>query len=182
MIILSIGSNLPSIWGSRLETLNRAITELEKQFINVLRISTPYISPPMGLNYKKSLITYKTTNIENEPPKFYYININIIVETHKPASQLLYRLKQIESKAGRIDGQRWSSRPLDMDIICYKGIITGGNVEKNHPLNAGYIPLILPHPGTPKRAFVLDPLIEIAPNWHHPITGKTAMQMKNALK
>jgi 2-amino-4-hydroxy-6-hydroxymethyldihydropteridine diphosphokinase len=37
--------------------------------------------------------------------------------------------------------------------------------------------LILPHPGIASRPFVLQPLHEIAPDWHHPVSGLTAAQM-----
>ena len=142
----------------------------------------------MGLRHGKNIKTYKTTtnnaSIQNDfnLPNQHYINIALCVRSQKPASQLLYGLKQIEKMAGRKHGQRWASRPLDIDIIDYKQIALGGTRQYNQKLDTGFIPLTLPHPGLATRAFVLEPMAEIAPFWHHPKTGKTARQMLNELK
>ncbi|HZV21912.1 MAG TPA: 2-amino-4-hydroxy-6-hydroxymethyldihydropteridine diphosphokinase, partial [Hyphomicrobiales bacterium] len=73
----------------------------------------------------------------------------------------------------RAELRRWPPRQLDLDIICYKATIcnwTGGR-----PLQGK--PLVLPHPRAHERAFVLTPILDIAPNWHHPVFGLTAAQL-----
>lgn len=190
MIILSIGSNLPSRWGNRVQTLNTAILKLKTHRINVIKQSSPYFSAPMPLANKdvnsKNNITIDNGTAKTADdyglPDLDYININLIVETTKTPTQLLYCLKQIEHDAGRNAGKRWASRPLDMDIIDYKGVILGNDVEYNQRNHAGFLPLSLPHPGLTKRIFVLKPLHEIAPFWHHPQSGKTAAQLIHTLK
>ncbi len=185
MIVISIGSNLYSHWGNPFETLKYAIKQLKNHSIIVHKQSAPYISNPMGMAYKKNLKTVKKNVSEGGGfilPPLSYVNMNLIIKTHKPAHQLLYCLKQIEKSAGRRRGKRWANRVLDMDIICYNGIILGNNTEQNNKNNFGFIPLTLPHPALEKRAFVLNPLDEIATFWHHPITGKTPKQMINELK
>ncbi|MGL1919969.1 MAG: 2-amino-4-hydroxy-6-hydroxymethyldihydropteridine diphosphokinase [Hyphomicrobiales bacterium] len=184
MIILSIGSNLESKWGNRIQTLRQSIDELEAHGIKVVKQSTPYFSSAMTKDKTPANLTNQTNQNEAKDfnlPSLHYINMNIIVETSKSASQLLYCLKKIEKAAGRGAGKRWASRPLDMDIIDYKQQITGAQVEKNALKNVGHLPLTLPHPGLNKRIFVLAPLKEIAPFWHHPISGKTAHQLLYAL-
>jgi 7,8-dihydro-6-hydroxymethylpterin-pyrophosphokinase len=42
--------------------------------------------------------------------------------------------------------------------------------------------LVLPHPGIPDRAFVLQPIAEIAPHWHHPVLGETALTLLRRLQ
>lgn len=185
MIILSIGSNLPSKWGNRIETLLNAIKKLENYPIKTTTTSKPFFSRPLTLekNDLKKLSNF-TNSLENDfnLPKFAYINFTLLVETNLPPEQLLYCLKQIEKSAGRITGQRWASRPLDMDIICYKKRITGKQIEKKQLGDIGYLPLCLPHPSMKNRNFVLRPLQEVAPFWHHPITGLTAKKMLDQLK
>uniref|UniRef100_A0A2A4YRH1 2-amino-4-hydroxy-6-hydroxymethyldihydropteridine pyrophosphokinase n=1 Tax=OCS116 cluster bacterium TaxID=2030921 RepID=A0A2A4YRH1_9PROT len=185
MIILSLGSNLPSKWGKRMETLSWAIEQLGAYRIDIIRQSAAYGSPPMTLNSKNSLNAHMATQQtidDDDLPDLYYVNINLMVKTSKGPAQLLYCLKQIEQAAGRAPGKRWASRPLDIDIIDYKGVICGAGIEYNQRKHAGFLPLTLPHPGLCKRAFVLKPLWQIAPFWHHPQNGKTASQLINTLK
>lgn len=163
-----------------MQTLDYAMAELSKYRISIVKKSAFYCSPPMSLTSKKSLNTQIVD--DDQLPDLYYININLMVQTSKAATALLYCLKQIEASAGRAAGKRWASRPLDIDIIDYKGVICGAGVEFNQRIHAGFLPLTLPHPGLTKRAFVLEPLRQIAPFWHHPQNGKTAQQLINALK
>lgn len=183
MIILSIGSNLPSIWGNRSQTLTQSIDELESHSIRVVKQSAPYFSPPMSADraYTQHRQFEESLATDFGLPEHYYINITLQIICHKPPEQLLYCLKTIETAAGRTTGQRWASRPLDMDIIDYNGRICGNDGEYNHKLHTGFLPLALPHPGVINRKFVLEPLKQIAPFWHHPINGKTAAQLLNQL-
>lgn len=185
MIIIALGSNLPSKWGNRIETLNRAVTEISKVNIQIISQSHPYYSRPLDLQTKQCLDCNKCVGSANNDynlPQNYYINLNILIQSHKCANQLLYCFKKIEGSAGRHADTRWASRPLDIDLICYNRVIIGDNKSRNHKSNTGYIPLSLPHPAIASRAFVLRPIIDIAPMWHHPINGKTAKQMINQLK
>jgi 2-amino-4-hydroxy-6-hydroxymethyldihydropteridine diphosphokinase len=68
---------------------------------------------------------------------------------------------------------------LDIDILAYHDVIIGPpgmGLPQSHSRR-----LKLPHPGLADRAFVLHPLAEIAPLWHHPITGLTPVQMLHQL-
>ena len=68
---------------------------------------------------------------------------------------------------------QWIPRPLDLDIVSYKGLIY--NWKMNQPLEGGRV--VLPHPRAHERAFVLRPLCEVAPFWHHPVFGLTAPEL-----
>jgi len=61
-------------------------------------------------------------------------------------------------------------RTIDIDILLY-----GDEVMETPELT-------VPHPRMTKRAFVLVPLVEIAPNLKHPVTGQTAKEMLKAAK
>jgi 7,8-dihydro-6-hydroxymethylpterin-pyrophosphokinase len=74
-----------------------------------------------------------------------------------PPAQLLRILKGLERAAGRRSGARWSARPLDIDILDYRGWRLG------HRAGAARGRLVLPHPGLGGRDFVLVPLADVEP-------------------
>jgi len=74
-------------------------------------------------------------------------------------------LKQIEVEAGRIPGERWGPRTLDLDLLLW-----GNEVFSTEHL-------VVPHPGIAERRFVLIPLVEIAADLIHPVSGLTVRQM-----
>jgi len=114
-----------------------------------------------------------------------YINAVIRVQTSLSARNLLKKLKQIEKAAGRnlvpmrIEGQ-WGPRPLDLDLVDYKGIVSKDfaacsremiSVKNRNAMRRG--PLVLPHPHAHLRPFVIRPLMDIEPLWHHPVSGRS---------
>lgn len=134
---LGLGSNT----GDRLANLRDAVTRIAKLApVTVVRqISDVYESPHMGLLPQDE---------GNRPPHF---NIVIEVETTATPEGLLASLQQIEDQGGRVRTERWGSRTIDIDILVF------GRERRSEP------GLVLPHPGLEKRAFVLAPLEEIAP-------------------
>ena len=75
----------------------------------------------------------------------------------------------IEKKIGRIKTKKNDPRVVDIDIIDFEGVIENSN------------DLILPHPKTHLRNFVLYPILEIDPKWSHPILKKNAQFLINRL-
>jgi len=95
-----------------------------------------------------------------------FANAVVAVRGEADPVRLLRLIKRIESDFGRRRGQRWGDRVLDLDII---GI---------GPLVLRRKGLQVPHPRMAERRFVLDPLVEVAPGWRHPLLGVTARQLR----
>jgi 2-amino-4-hydroxy-6-hydroxymethyldihydropteridine diphosphokinase len=143
---------LGSNLGDRQANLDQAL-EFLGQRLRLKKVSSIYDSEPVG-------------NIEQ--PRF--LNLVCEVVTNLPPKGLLALAKGIENKLGRIGGRSGAPRTIDIDILLY------GNEVMNSP------ELTIPHPRMTKRAFVLVPLVEIAPDVVHPVTGQTAKEMLKAAR
>jgi 2-amino-4-hydroxy-6-hydroxymethyldihydropteridine diphosphokinase len=130
----------------------RAVGELSHAGVRVLRTSRSFSTRAMGPGLQHR-----------------HLNSVVLVWTQLSAASLLRLLKQIERRAGRRLGRRWGSRPLDIDILDYGGRRVGWPQRRREPGR-----LILPHPEMHARAFVLVPLLEVAPHWRHPVLAATA--------
>lgn len=102
-----------------------------------------------------------------EQPAF--LNMCARITTELPPLELLQRLKVVEQHMGRVTTFQYGPRLIDLDIIFYDDLVF------NH------VVLQIPHPRLYERAFVLVPLAELAPELHHPILGKTVLEMMLAL-
>lgn len=110
---------------------------------------------------------YKTAPVG--PPQPDYLNACALIETHLSPQALMAQLLAIEAEFGRIRQERWGPRILDLDILFYGD-------------RAIHLPDVhIPHPRLRERAFVLVPLVEIAPDWIDPVTGQTVTDLRNAL-
>ncbi|SFE39796.1 2-amino-4-hydroxy-6-hydroxymethyldihydropteridinediphosphokinase [Roseivivax sediminis] len=105
------------------------------------------------------------------------------------AVAVLAALHRIEARFGRARSTRWAGRVLDLDLLALGGRIFP-DPEKQAEWRA--LPLgiqqsvapeelILPHPRLQDRAFVLVPMRDVAPGWHHPATGCDVTGMLAAL-
>ncbi len=110
---------------------------------------------------------YKTKPIGPVQPD--YLNGCVIIKTSLSPLELLNCLWKIEQQFGRERKIKWGARTLDLDIILYDDLIL------NTPQ------LKIPHPHMKERAFVLNPLAQIAPNWIEPITGKTILKLNQII-
>ncbi len=117
----------------------------------VQRSSSLYRSPPMG-----------------PPEQPDYVNAVCALDTRLPAARLLAHLLAIETRHGRVRGPlRWGARILDLDLLLY------GSLESHDS------DLMVPHPGLQERAFVLYPLLEIAPDLEVPTLGTIASLVRH---
>jgi 2-amino-4-hydroxy-6-hydroxymethyldihydropteridine diphosphokinase len=91
------------------------------------------------------------------------------VRTRFGPEELLRLLQQVETALGRVRGERWGPRRLDLDLLLYNGEVI-------------FAPdLVVPHPEMHRRVFVLVPLAEIAPQAWHPVLGKSAGDLLSGL-
>lgn len=99
-----------------------------------------------------------------------YANIAASGETALTPHQLLRLAKQIEVAAGRdLDAPRNSARPLDVDIIALEDeLVSASDLE-------------VPHVRMHERAFVLIPLVEIAPDFVHPRLRRAGSELLSEL-
>lgn len=94
-----------------------------------------------------------------------FLNTAVKLRTLLTPKELLDRLHYIEDAAGRTREIHWGPRTLDLDILFYDKMVYEDNT------------LTLPHVDMENRYFVLKPLSELAPNFRHPVLGKTVTQM-----
>lgn len=142
-VLIALGANLPSSFGTPLQTLEAAVTELVKRGVGVRAKSRWFRSEPVPASSQD-----------------WYINGVVSIDTSLEAPELLELLHDIEAEFGRVRGERNAARVLDLDLVAY------GNLVRQ---DQG--PPEIPHPRMHDRAFVLLPLADIAPDWVHPVTG-----------
>ncbi len=115
----------------------------------------------------------RSSNLETEPVGYLdqpdFINCVVKLETALSPEELLQAIAQIETQMGRKREIRWGPRNIDIDILFY------GNEVIDLPH------LVIPHKELHKRKFVLDSLLEIDPDFQHPIIKKTIKELREEL-
>lgn len=104
--------------------------------------------------------------LEPQPP---YLNGALVGETTLSPRELLDTLMALERERGRVRTSYHAPRTLDLDLILF-----GDRVVHEPGLD-------VPHPRFRERAFVVDPLMEIAPQLVDPVSGKTIAQLHTGL-
>jgi 2-amino-4-hydroxy-6-hydroxymethyldihydropteridine diphosphokinase len=141
MILIGIGGNLPGPDGRTPLEICSAALEAVKLIPN-LRFVTA--SP-----------WYRTAAIPRSTEPDFCNGVGRF-EGDIPPADLLKALQAIEDQFGRTRTVPNASRTLDLDIIDLNGAIRAIQ------------PVILPHPRAHLRAFVLRPILDVAPGWRHP--------------
>jgi 2-amino-4-hydroxy-6-hydroxymethyldihydropteridine diphosphokinase len=103
---------------------------------------------------------YLTSPVDATGPD--YTNAVVEIGTQMQPAALLQALQGIEAEHGRSRPYRHAPRTLDLDLLLY-----GQRVDDDPALT-------LPHPRLHRRAFVLRPLLDIAPALGHPLLGPLA--------
>ena len=159
MILVAIGANLPGPDGAPpLETCRAAVRALaELPGLRTEMVSNWYETAPMPPSAQPNYIN-GVARLAREP------GCGIDPEG------LLANLHAIETRFGRRRAEANAARTMDLDLIDMDGLV------RDHP------DPILPHPRAHLRAFVLRPLLDVAPDWVHPRTGTTARTLLRALE
>ena len=145
--LVTVYLGLGSNMGNRQTNLDSAL-EFLSQRLQLRKVSSLYDTEPVG---------------NTEQPRF--LNMVCQVNTRLAPEELLTLAKGIELKLGRVSGKSNAPRPIDIDILFYGDQVV--NTKK----------LVIPHPRITERAFVLVPLDEIAPDFVHPVSGKTVREL-----
>ncbi|MCK5776367.1 MAG: 2-amino-4-hydroxy-6-hydroxymethyldihydropteridine diphosphokinase [Bacteroidales bacterium] len=126
-----------------------------------LRNAITLLEQQLGMMTHQSYF-YKTAAWGFEAEDF--INIGLVIETDKSAEECLQATQDVEDELGRIkedNTQGYQDRNIDVDIIFYGDEI----------INTAE--LVIPHPRMQERNFVLQPLLEIIPEFQHPVFKKS---------
>ncbi|MGH1330478.1 MAG: 2-amino-4-hydroxy-6-hydroxymethyldihydropteridine diphosphokinase [Paracoccaceae bacterium] len=170
--LIAMGANIRSTAGTPVQTIAAAIEMLRAGGMVVDSVSPFYATPciPAGAGPD-------------------YVNGAMRIQTDMGPEALLAQLHAVEAAFGRVRAARWQARELDLDLIAYGDTIRPDAQTWQHWADLPFEEqarrapeaLILPHPRLVERAFVVIPLAQIAPDWIHPILGKTLRELADAL-
>jgi 2-amino-4-hydroxy-6-hydroxymethyldihydropteridine diphosphokinase len=111
---------------------------------------------------------YETEPVERVAQPW-FLNCAVKLDTEKMPRQLLAGVLGLEREMGRRRTQKKGPRNIDIDILLF-----GNSIVKARGLT-------IPHPGLHERRFVLEPLVEIAPETRHPVFKRTMRELRDAL-
>ena len=178
IVVIGLGSNL-GLQEMKpeqiiLAALNRLESEVVKEGGCVLQISSLYCTPPVYLE-------------EESADQDAFTNAVAILKAPWCAAETLNKLHGIEHDYGRERQERWGARSLDLDLLFH-----GDNIL---PSRKAFIELVesedkaailtgqpvVPHPRAHERLFVMVPLVEIAPDFMHPVYNRPASRVLDDL-
>jgi 2-amino-4-hydroxy-6-hydroxymethyldihydropteridine diphosphokinase len=134
--------------GDRLRNLEQALENIETRIGAVTMASRVFETKAWGIT---------------DQPDF--LNQAVEVLTPMDPYQLLEAILEIEKTMGRKREIKWGKRLIDIDILFYEDLVIA---SEN---------LTIPHPFLHERKFVLEPLMDIAPDFVHPVLKKTIRRL-----
>ena len=135
--------------GNRFKLLSQAKSDIQKEIGQIKKESSVYETAAWGFNSENN-----------------FLNQVLIISTEFSPAQVLEKCQKIENTLGRKrTTNQYSSRTIDVDILFFNNDIVD-------------LPdLIIPHKQLHKRRFTLEPLVEIAPDYIHPVLNKTMEEL-----
>jgi 2-amino-4-hydroxy-6-hydroxymethyldihydropteridine diphosphokinase len=173
-VLVALGGNLPNQDIDPKDTLLKALSDIEN----------------IGFSINKRSFFYQTPAFPHgSGPDYVNAVIQLRVAKSLTINEIFSPLAAIELAHGRTRKSRWAGRTLDIDMLGQDDLVWpnlptyqkwAGLPPKEQAI---LVPdqMILPHPRLHERAFVLAPLMDIAPDWRHPVLGQTVRQMFAAL-
>lgn len=150
--LVALGSNL----GDRAEQLNAALTELARlSSARLIRRSGWFETPPIG----------------GPTGQGEFLNAVALLWTTLAPRQLLAALHEIEQRLGRVRGERWGARVIDLDLLLFDQLVI------DEAATTDCLETIIPHPRMAFRRFVLEPAAAAAPWMVHPTSGWTVQAL-----
>ena len=138
---------LGSNLGDRLAILRSTLHHLALD-LQIKSVSSVYESAPMYL--------------VQQP---WYLNLVALAQTERSPLEVVGLCKALEKNLGRVPSVRYGPRLIDIDLLAWDQRVIQST------------DLVIPHPRLAERLFVLYPLREIAPEWRHPVTGRSIDRM-----
>jgi 2-amino-4-hydroxy-6-hydroxymethyldihydropteridine diphosphokinase len=129
--------------GDKSRNLMRAMERLDAMFGIPLEVSSVMETPPWGKTDQDS-----------------FLNMALVYSSNIKPAVLLDSILNLEIDLGRVRQEKWGPRLIDIDIIFYGNMVYQSDV------------LEIPHPYMHQRKFVLEPLMEIIPDFVHPLLEK----------
>ena len=152
IVYLSLGSNK----GDRIGYVQQATSLLgASDNINIIRTSAFYETEPWGMNTET-----------------WFVNAVVEIKTKLSPHELLSECQRIERQLGKVkhEGDEYQDRTIDIDILFYNNEIINEDT------------LTIPHKYLHLRAFTLVPLLELIPDYEHPLLHKTIAELHNDLE
>lgn len=139
--------------GDKLSNIRKAIVGIKEiRGVEVTKISPFYLTSPVG-----------------PEDQDWFVNGVLSANTTRTPWDLLSEIFRIEKYLGRKRDRPWGPRTIDIDILFYGDLVLTTQE------------LVIPHPELHKRAFVLVPLRDIAPNFVHPVLGLSVKELNEGL-
>ncbi|MDP4679349.1 MAG: 2-amino-4-hydroxy-6-hydroxymethyldihydropteridine diphosphokinase [Cyclobacteriaceae bacterium] len=134
--------------GDKQSNLQKVIIHLENEVGRIIKSSSVFQTEPWGRSEQDV-----------------FLNQVLKIETMFNSLEVLTLSLDIEVRMGRIRKEKWMDRIIDIDILYFNQEIY-------------YSPeLVVPHPEIQNRRFTLEPLVEISPNYIHPVLNKTNKEL-----
>lgn len=161
MIIVALGSNQSFCGQPPAEIIRRALESIA----------------PLGAGFRASRL-FRSPSWP-DPSRPAYVNaVAILADSEYRPQLLIAALHAIEAAFGREreyhdnPALRFAPRTLDLDLIAWHDHVCGEDPDRE---------LVLPHHAVAERDFMLCPLADVAPDWRHPLTGRSAVAMRDDL-
>ena len=135
--------------GNRFEHLQNAVNAIFEEIGHILKISSVYETAAMGFEGSD------------------FLNCVLRVESSLPPAEILKGILRIEKRLGRNrkKTKEYTSRPIDIDILFVDDLVKDS------------VKLTIPHPEIPNRRFVIQPMVEVNAQFHHPVSNKNMAEL-----